>query len=260
MKRFNLKIQLVYRIVWALIAFLATQCTFTDHLLSRGGDGRPVMLFYTTWSVWLAALVALTSLVSTSNQLGKGIRQGYNRIVPLLKFCATIMIIATFVVSAFVLPDKIWTASYWKYGSFMKHFLLPLVTVGDEILFHPKRHYRAVYPLFGGLAPLVYWVVLIIRNVMARRAMGGSIPQELWDSYYPYAFTNFDNGHTLVGLCLLLLGIFAGLILIGLLFWLCDKLVRKDGRTSFMGGVEESTMTDVFHRYAVQKSASQGGR
>ena len=44
------------------------------------------------------------------------------------------------------------------------------------------------------------------------------------------------------------------------IFWLCDKLVRKDGRTSFMGGVEESTMTDVFHRYAAQKSAGQGGR
>ncbi len=245
----GLKAQLAFRILWSIAAIVASACTFTDHITSLGGDGRPPALFFTSWSVWLACLVALTSLASTVMQLRAGKNCGYNRLLPLLKFCATIMIIATFAVSAFVLPDKIWMASYWTFGSAAKHFVLPLITIADEILFHPHHHYRASYPLFGGLVPLLYWVVLIIRNVAYRTSMGGAIPQEKWGLYYPYGFTNFDNGHTLKGLCLLLLGIGAGLILIGCIFWLCDKFSKTPGspKKKFSPGVDESDMSDFIH-------------
>ncbi len=133
------------------------------------------------------------------------------------------MIVATFIVSAFVLPDKIWMRGYWTAGSIFKHFLLPILTVVDALCCTPRGSYRPWQPFAALLAPLCYWVCVIVRFVRFRSASGGSIPQALWDSYYPYGFTNLDQGVSLGGLCGLLGGILVGLILCGYLVLLLRR-------------------------------------
>lgn len=217
----NNKFKSIFRIVWLIFSLIATIATLTDHVAAFNGDGRPAALFFTSWSVWLALVTAIagTILILTKKEDS----QWYC----LLKFCADIMLIATFIVAGFVLPTKIWTASYWTFGGTFKHFFVPILTVADTILFDKKDSYKVYFPFAGIVIPLIYWVILIIRICVTRNAMGGAIPANLWDFYYPYGFTNIDNGHSLAGLCKLLSGITVGLIVIGFGFFFGKKSYKK---------------------------------
>lgn len=218
----NQKTKNIYRIIWVLIAVIATIFTFTDHVSFMGGDGRPSTLFFTSWSVWLCLLTSILCIVPTIQK-----KNSVQQWVMLVKFCANIMIIATFVVAAFVLPDKLWTAGYWNPGSIFKHFLLPILTIADTVMFDEKDSYKVYYPIVGVVVPMLYWVIVVARICSARNALGGALPANLWDFYYPYGFTNFDNGHSLAGLCKILAGISVGLLLIGYGFFFGKKSYKK---------------------------------
>lgn len=174
----------IFRLLWFLVALVATISSFTDRIVDFGGDDKPFALFFTAWSVWLSFVVAVWAFVLTVKSLKE------NKIFFLVKFAADIMIIATFIVSAFFDPAK--TFKFW-------------------------------HPLAGVVAPVIYWTSVICRAVIHKNAQGGIIPSAEWDKYYPYRFTNLDNGHSLKGLCLLLLGIGLGLIGIGYLIVLINS-------------------------------------
>lgn len=207
MTRNNFKI--IFRSLWLIIALVATYLTLADHIVAFGGDGRPVALFFTTWSVWTGLAAAILCLIFT---LQKKEESGW---IHYIKFTADLMLIATFIMSAFVLPEKIWLSSYWTAGGIFKHFLLPIFTVADLFLFDEKGKYHISFPVISLALPLVFWATVIIRALLARTANCGAISSELWPMYYPYGFTNLDNGHSLGGLCGLLAGIMCGLVLIG---------------------------------------------
>jgi len=205
---------IIYRLITLLVGIAATILTITDHL---GPDSSPTMLFFTTWSVWFATLAGCLAFFNAVS--GKPNCTAYSAI----KFCASIMIIATFIVAGFVLPSKLWTASYWTLGGALKHFFLPILTVLDCFLFDNRGEYKPYFPLLGGVAPLTYWIVIISRFSAFRASCGGAIPSDLWYRYYPYGFTNCDNGHTLKGLCIMLAGILVGLILIGFAIYFAKR-------------------------------------
>lgn len=245
--RNNLKASLILKILWVVIAIVGTILSFVMPNLAKDNTVRSPFLFYTNWSVYFSLIVGITSLISIILQLIKKKESGNNELVPILKFSANIMIIATFIVSAFVLPDKIWKAEYWTLPSIFKHFLLPIITVLDAVLFDRKRSYRWSYPLIALIFPLIYWIALIIRIVVNGGGSTG-IPENMWDHYYPYGFTNLDKEGSmgLGGLIGLLAGIMVGLILIGYIFFVFDKLEKIDGKSKFNFKVDEENMTDIF--------------
>lgn len=210
-----------YSMIWACIACVASIFTITDHVKFFGGDGAPFTLFFTSWATWICTAVAYISLAKWRNE-------EYSFWFKILKFTANIMAIATFIVSAFVLPEKIWMLSYWtNIGGIFKHFCLPLLTLAYEFFIDRKNKYNYAFSLYGVIFPIIYWACVIIRFVRARANFGGVIPSDFWIRYYPYGFTNIDNGHTLKGLILLLCGIGAGLIIFGLLFVIADKKTNE---------------------------------
>lgn len=217
----NEKAKLIFRIIWLFVGAFATVLTITDHAAVFGGNGIPTTLFFTTWSVWLAFAASIAAFIPTVK------KQELSQWVILFKFCALIMIIATFIVAGFVLPNKFWNAGYWTLGGTMKHFLLPVLTILDTIFFDEKNSYKIYYPFAALVCPLIYWIIVITRVCISRRAMGGSIPQDRWDFYYPYGFTNFDNGHSLGGLIKILCFITIGLIAIGFAFYFGKKSNKK---------------------------------
>ena len=125
----NKTIEKIYRIALLAVAIVATVLTITDHVASLG----PSTLYFTSWSVWIALVAAIGGLVITFKAPDE--TKGLGRCLRVIKFSANIMVIATFIVSAFVLPNKIWMAGYWDLGSIFKHFLLPIMTVLDAVLF-----------------------------------------------------------------------------------------------------------------------------
>lgn len=222
----NKTVTLIYRALLAVVCITATVLTFTDRMVSLGGDGRPFALFFTAWTVWIATIVSVLTLIDTYFVLN-GKKAKYNDILLLFKLTANLMAIATFIVAAFVLPDKIWTSAYWELGSIFKHFLLPILTVVDSVLFNPRNTMKVYYPVASMIIPLIYWVLIMGRAVGFQKKSGGMIPAELWDAYYPYGFTNLDNGHTLGGLIGMLAGILAGLLIIGYIYYLVDRFTGK---------------------------------
>lgn len=207
--------KIFFRLIWTVICIAAVVFTFTDHVTACGGDGKPTALFFTTWTVWLCALSAILNLTAAVISEKTGKEQQSVFLLGFIKFSADIMAIATFIVAAFVLPEKLWTAEYWEVGKVFKHFLLPVLTIIDELFVENRLIYSIATPFYGIITSLTYWVIVVCRALSFRSSQGGSIPEELYGNYYPYGFTNFDTGHTVKGLCIMLSGILAGLILMG---------------------------------------------
>lgn len=211
-----------YCLIWAFVACAASIFSITDHVGYFGGDKAPSTLFFTSWSTWICTAVAYISLATWR-------KDEYSFGMKFFKFSADIMATATFIVSAFVLPEKIWMYSYWtNIGSIFKHFLLPLLTIGFELFVDRKNKYKIIFSLYGIIIPVIYWTSVICRFVSARKNFGGRIPESLWFRYYPYGFTNIDSGNSLKGLVILLCVIGAGLILFGLLFVFADKRSKEN--------------------------------
>lgn len=245
--RNNLLAQMIFRSALLLIAAISLILSFTDRNVASDGGQISPFLYYTHWSCFLAELTVLASFLSTLAQLLRGKKEGSNTYLPLLKFCANIMIIATFVVAAFVLPDKIWTSGYWTFSGAIHHFVLPLLVVADSALFDRKRTYRVCYPFLGVVLPLLYWIVVIARFSIKRNSCGGAIPENLWDYFYPYGFTNVDKTSSYGFLIALLAGILAALIAIGFLYCFLDKLEKgENGRLAINRGLDEENMKDLF--------------
>ena len=245
--RNNLLAQLIFRSVLLVIAIISLVLSFTNmNVASDGGKISP-FLFYTHWSCFLAELTVGASFLSTLLQFVKGKREGNNTYLPLLKFCSNIMIIATFVVAGFVLPDKIWTAGYWTFSGAIHHFVLPILVVLDSALFDRKRTYRLSYPFLGVVLPLIYWIILIARFSIKRSSCGGAITEGIWDYYYPYGFTNVDKSSSYGFLIGLLAGILVALIAIGFLYYILDKLEKgEDGKLRLNRQIDEEGSSDVF--------------
>lgn len=246
--RNNLIAQLIFRSVLLVVAIISLITSFTILNTTTSGSGTiSPFLYYTHWSCFLAELTVGASFISTLIQVIKGKKEGNNTFLPLLKFCSNIMIIATFVVAAFVLPDKIWTAAYWNFSSIFHHFLMPILVVVDSALFDRKRTYRVSYPFLGVVLPLIYWIVVIARFSIKRSACGGMIPEDIWDYYYPYGFTNVDNTSSYGFLIGLLAGILVALIAIGFLYYVIDKLEKdENGKIKFNKGIDAENMHDIF--------------
>ena len=211
--------RLAFRIVLTLVALGALILSFTG--------SSPIALYFTNWSVWFAAAMTFVTLAGTLMSRSGNESILDNGLFRLLKFSAEVMIFATFVVSSFVLPDKIWTAGFWTLGGAFKHCLLPLLFIADGILCDKRNSYKVGYVFFALVPPIAYWTVVILRFVNYRDSVGGSIPEAEWDRYYPYGFTNIDNGHTLTFLISLLAGIAAGLVITGFVFFSLNRK-KKD--------------------------------
>ena len=221
-------VKLVFRFALFAVAVVSVVLSFTLPNMTEAKQAISPFLYYTNWSVYLACLSSLIGLAVTGAMvIGK--KNIDNSVFEGIQFAALIMIIATFIVSAFVLPNKIWMAGYWTLTSIFKHFLLPILIVVDYVLFAPKGSARLAFPFTSLIAPLAYWIILIIRFMAYRSSQGGAIPEAEWPFYYPYGFTNVDNGHSLGGLIGLLAGILVGLILIGFLFYFLKK-AKKDAK------------------------------
>jgi len=246
MRNKNILAQVIYRAVWAIVGIIATVFTFTDHVsVEHGGDGISSALFFTSWSVWLATVVAIVVFVTTLIKFIKGEREGYNTAIPCVKFAANIMIIATFIVGGIVLKQF-----FDKPGSVFKHFLLPIVTVVDCVLFDQKNKFRIAYPFTGVIIPLLYWIIVLARLAIAEGA--GKVTALNVMYYCPYGFTRVGNITGLEykgwgGLIGMLAGILVGLIIIGFIFWVVDKLHIENKKIVFDSKINEDEMTDEFH-------------
>ncbi len=220
-------VEFIFKIVYVAIALTSTIISFAILNKTESGEVRSPLMFYTNWSVWFVTITAVLSLIVTIFAIFKN-KNIDNDVIEMLKFASLIMIIATFIISAFVLPDKIWKSGYWTLSSVFKHFLLPIFTVVDFLLYTRRGTLRMYFPFTALVVPFIYWVIIIVRFLIKRANSGGAIPEDLWPFYYPYGFTNIDNGHSLGFLLGLIAGIVVGLIGIGYALYFLKRNKKTD--------------------------------
>lgn len=209
--------KILMRILLCLIAASATIATFTDHLVYTNGDGRPITLFFTAWSVWFITIVAFTNLFITLRHKSE------RSIFLLIWFCAIVMIFTAFMVTlvTYVIDDR--SIDYWSLGSIFKHILLPVATLIDGYFFFPVNSVKKYYPLAGPVPGIIYWAVILVRAVNHHQTIGEAIPRDEWTYYYPYDFVNYDVNGNFSTIILLLLSVAVITVLLGYLVRFINK-------------------------------------
>ncbi len=218
---------LIFKLPILILGILGSYNTFSERIPALGGDGRPVALFFTSWTAWICTLSVLISIILTILVLTKKVKNVYNKWFIVIKLSADTMAIVTFLIAAFVLPDRIWLRSYWTYGWTIKHFLLPILTVADTFLFFDGK-ITWWQPICASIPMLMYGIYMIPRLLIFRAKSGGHIPETEWQNYYPYAFTNIDkNGGSPLLFFALILGLAVLMIGLSYIYYLILKKRNK---------------------------------
>ncbi|MCD8178044.1 MAG: Pr6Pr family membrane protein [Tannerellaceae bacterium] len=142
---------------------------------------------------------------------------------PRFKGAVMFAITVTGLIFHFVLRPHLFTMGNAEYANSMAntlvHYVVPLMTVADWLLFDPKGRFKKFDPFLWLLIPYAYFLFAIIRA-----HIGGEILST--GSRYPYAFINIDQ----LGLQQVLLNV-AGLtlvfLIIGYIYYGLDHLLRK---------------------------------
>jgi len=108
-------------------------------------------------------------------------------------------------------------ASYWKdVQGVIMHLVCPLMFMFDYLLFSKHRTLKLSAPLFSGIMPLIYVILILVRGELV---IGTGTLE------YPYYFLNAHaNGYLYVIIYLLVLNIL--FMALGYAVWAYDKLVK----------------------------------
>lgn len=139
---------------------------------------------------------------------------------PLLKGMFTISITLTFVIAQFVLKMSFSFNSFKEAAFLGLHYIIPIMTLFDWLLFDEKGLIKKYYPLVWLIPPTLYFGVAMIS---ARYGKGLGY---FFDSKYPYPFMDIEaNGFNKVMITSII--ILIGYIFIGYIFYFIDKMLSK---------------------------------
>lgn len=146
---------------------------------------------------------------------------------PMLRLAATVSVLLTCLVGHFMLgefmdPEKPYI--YW--GIILLHYVAPILTALDYLLFAEKGQIRWYYPL-AGLYPAALYslMVMVMVSLGVNWGFGFSLGNG-YESRFPYPFMDADvYGVVQVSVTILIMA--AGIIILGFLFFGIDKLLAK---------------------------------
>lgn len=222
--------QLVYRSIFLAISIFGIIESFG--LFADQTPGLDCLVYYTSLSNFLCFGVMLVVLISTYKHVAKGELRGHNTSIVHLKFSTTIIILVTFAVYNILLTDNMFGPGWNSLGNLTKHIICPLLFVLDFILFD-KHHTVKLYDLLlCTVLPLIYVVFILIR--------GAILPSDYTGTIYPYFFLDAaELGYPKVFLWVVILVLV--FIAIASLFYLYDKIERKDKKLTFYIKEKEKT-------------------
>lgn len=130
-----------------------------------------------------------------------------------IKTGITLAITLTFLVYNILLLPKTTPEQFWHYRNFTLHYLVPILTIVDWIIFDKKTNYSLIEPIKWTVFPIIYCIFALITGAIFKIP----IPNEK-ESPYPYFFLNGEK----IGWHLVLLYI----VLISLLYIVLGYVMR----------------------------------
>lgn len=219
----NLITQMIYRIVFCVLS--AFGCVLTLGFFETSGSdtfgfNTDFWKFYTNISNYLCFGVGVAVCASTVKRVRAGEREGYNNTCRTLKFCATVMILVTFLVYITLLGDVASLAFWNSLGNVLYHVAVPVLFILDWALFDEHRQIKKLDPLKTLVMPLVYVVYILVIGAIYGAASGQPFD-------YPYFFLDVNElGYG--GVCLWVFILLCIFTVLSYLMFVYDKLVKGD--------------------------------
>ena len=218
-------VALVFRAVsllFAITGFMAISGIFNGKFLPG------IFAYYTMLSNILAILMFAMLTIQTARGLREG-RKGNAGYYARFQMVCVIDILLTFIVYWVLLAPTLFTMiegySLWTFGNLAVHAITPLLCLLDYILFTQARHlkYRDIYYIC--IFPFAYVIATSIAGLLGY--VYSVSPSDGLPVRFPYFFYDFDR----VGIASLayLGSLFIFFVLIGHIFYLFDRKIRKPG-------------------------------
>lgn len=146
---------------------------------------------FTNISNYLCVGIMMAELIQTAKKQVNS----YVTVSPLLKFVGSLAIMLTFLVFNILLagaPDRDPQLN-WRVGSILAHVVLPIMFVGDWILFYEHGKAKPFYPLASAGFPFLYLSFIAIHAVILKFDTSILIPGTNTPLIYPYFFLNVET-------------------------------------------------------------------
>lgn len=172
--------------------------------------------YFTSLSVMAAVAYFALSIVMTMRS-GKG--SPWSVWAPTFKYLVTIAVTVTFLIAHFLLGGGLGTLGWEAY---CLHYIVPIMTILDWLLFDPKGNMRRTDPFVWPLSMVSYFVYVLVMVYGFGVRMGGS----LLDSRFPYAFIDIDAlGVGQVAITVVVLVV--AFVVLGYVFFGVDTLLAR---------------------------------
>ncbi|MDR3125641.1 MAG: Pr6Pr family membrane protein [Candidatus Nomurabacteria bacterium] len=218
----NLKLATVFRVLLVAVCLYGLVAIFSV----SGFSGQELLSFYTIDSN-IAVLAFFSWLLFYTWRRPKQ---------ELPSWCLTVKgavmfgIVLTFLVYHFILSPTLFSVSdgQWAFAqspmNIALHYIVPLMTLVDWLLFDKKGNFKRWMPLVWLAIPSVHLVFVLIRAQFSTFSLTGS--------HYPYFFIDIDT-YGIGQVALNVLGLAVCLIILGYIFYLIDWALTKQNFIKF---------------------------
>ena len=207
----NKKVSIIYK---ALICIIGIVSLILNIGVFTSNPNYKTLLMFTCLSNALCIVYFLIDII----YLSKNYKKDNTTFLPSVKGIAMMSITITFLVAQFVLKMKLSFTSSYEISFLGLHYLVPIMTILDWLLFDKKGQIRLYYPLVWCLAPYLYFISALIS---AQYGSGFGI-----DSRYPYPFMNVEElGINKVYITLIIMTFI--FVFIGYIYYYADKTLKK---------------------------------
>ncbi len=215
MKIDNKMISIIYKAVLCIVGILSLIAT-TGVL--DGNINLSIFGMFTTLSNLLCVIYFIFDIIYLIRNYNK---KSLVEWWPFLKGITTMAITLTFLVAHFVLKMSFSFDSFSNMSFLGLHYVVPIMTILDWILFDKKGFIKVYSPIIWTIAPAAYMIVAY-NSAIFGNGIGANT-----DSKYPYSFMDIDK----LGVpTVILYTLFMGIIYLGIgyVYYFIDRLmIRK---------------------------------
>jgi len=221
MKINNKMISIIYK---AVLCIIGTFSLIATTGILDGNLNLNIFSMFTTLSNLLCVIYFILDIVYLIRNYNKKTLVEW---FPLLKGITTMAITLTLIVAHFVLSMSFSFDSFYNMSFLGLHYVIPIMTVLDWILFDKKGFIKVYSPIIWTIAPAAYMIVAYNSAIL-----GNGIGMDS-TSNYPYPFMDIDKlGATTVTLNMLFVGVIY--LSIGYIYYFIDRLmiIKRKKRTN----------------------------
>ncbi len=222
----NRTLQLVFQSIYTALAVVACVGSVGFYDMKFTVD---FYIYFTNISTYICTGVMIGELIQTARKQANS----YVTTAPRLRVISMLGLVLTFLVFNILLandPARDPALNY-KVECILCHIILPIMYVADWVMFYEHGKINWKLPLLSALFPLLYLVYVLLHAALwhfdsSIMNYAGTDP-----IIYPYFFLN-PQRVGIGGMIIWAIALLAGFIVLGYLFMMADRLLKKTDKAA----------------------------